>query len=95
MGYPSGVTSKPWGFEGVYFREKSDTVSLLRPLGSYVIENVRFNTTVPANVSTKIRGVLMLTTTEYGYFKSPTLVRSQSSSRRKIFQRAFQQVHQA
>jgi 2-methylcitrate dehydratase len=46
MGYPSVLTAKPWGFQGVSF--KSQPVKLARPLGSYVMENVLFKISFPA-----------------------------------------------
>ena len=46
MGYPSALTAKTWGFEDVLFRGKS--IQLPQPLGSYVMENVLFKISYPA-----------------------------------------------
>jgi 2-methylcitrate dehydratase len=46
MGYPSALTAKTWGFQDVSF--KSQPVKLARPLGCYVMENVLFKISFPA-----------------------------------------------
>jgi 2-methylcitrate dehydratase len=46
MGYPSALTAKTWGFQDVSFR--GAPVKLARPLGSYVMENVLFKISFPA-----------------------------------------------
>jgi len=46
MGYPSALSAKTWGFYDVLFRGKA--ISLARPLGSYVMENVLFKVSFPA-----------------------------------------------
>jgi 2-methylcitrate dehydratase len=46
MGYPSALTAKTWGFQDVCFQGKP--VTLARPLGSYVMENVLFKISYPA-----------------------------------------------
>jgi 2-methylcitrate dehydratase len=46
MGYPSVLTAKTWGFQDVSF--KGQPVTLARPLGSYVMENVLFKISFPA-----------------------------------------------
>ena len=46
MGYPSVLTAKTWGFQDVSFKGKS--VTLARPLGSYVMENILFKISFPA-----------------------------------------------
>jgi 2-methylcitrate dehydratase len=46
MGYPSALTAKTWGFQDVCFR--GQPVKLARPLGSYVMENVLFKISFPA-----------------------------------------------
>ncbi len=46
MGYPSVLTAKTWGFQDVSF--KGHPVKLARPLGSYVMENVLFKISFPA-----------------------------------------------
>jgi 2-methylcitrate dehydratase len=46
MGYPSALTAKTWGFCDVLF--KGQSIKLPRPLGSYVMENVLFKISYPA-----------------------------------------------
>src|SRR6202140_1558995 len=46
MGYPSALSAKTWGFQDVLFKGKS--LSLPHPFGSYVMENVLFKISYPA-----------------------------------------------
>jgi len=46
MGYPSALTAKTWGFYDVLFRGKP--FKFQRPYGSYVMENVLFKISFPA-----------------------------------------------
>jgi 2-methylcitrate dehydratase len=46
MGYPSTLTAKQWGYYDVLFRGKP--FSIQRPFGSYVMENVLFKISFPA-----------------------------------------------
>jgi len=46
MGYPSALTAKTWGFYDVLFKGKA--FSLPQPFGSYVMENVLFKISYPA-----------------------------------------------
>ncbi|MBI2516144.1 MAG: bifunctional 2-methylcitrate dehydratase/aconitate hydratase [Opitutae bacterium] len=46
MGYPSVLTAKTWGFQDVSF--KGNPLKLARPLDSYVMENVLFKISFPA-----------------------------------------------
>jgi 2-methylcitrate dehydratase len=46
MGYPSALTAKTWGFSDALFKGKP--VTLGRPLGSYVMENILFKVSFPA-----------------------------------------------
>ena len=46
MGYPSALTAKTWGFYDVSF--KGQTFKFQRPYGSYVMENVLFKISYPA-----------------------------------------------
>jgi 2-methylcitrate dehydratase len=46
MGYPSALTAKTWGFQDVLFKGKS--LSYPQGLGSYVMENVLFKISYPA-----------------------------------------------
>ena len=46
MGYPTALTAKGWGFQDVVFRGQS--IALAQPLGSYVMRNVLFKISFPA-----------------------------------------------
>jgi len=46
MGYPSALSAKTWGFYDVLFKDKP--FSLPQPFGSYVMENVLFKISFPA-----------------------------------------------
>jgi 2-methylcitrate dehydratase len=46
MGYPSALTAKTWGYYDVLFHSQPFTLG--RPLGSYVMENVLFKISFPA-----------------------------------------------
>jgi len=46
MGYPSALSAKTWGFQDVLFKGKP--VALPQALGSYVMENVLFKISYPA-----------------------------------------------
>ena len=46
MGYPSALTAKTWGFYDVSF--KGQEFKFQRPYGSYVMENVLFKISFPA-----------------------------------------------
>ena len=46
MGYPSALTAKTWGFYDVMFR--GEQFNFQRPYGSYVMENVLFKISYPA-----------------------------------------------
>src|SRR3981189_3443451 len=46
MGYPSALSAKTWGFYDVLFKGRS--FSLPQPFGSYVMENVLFKISYPA-----------------------------------------------
>lgn len=46
MGYPGALTAKTWGFHDVAF--KGQPVTLARPLGSYVMEQILFKISFPA-----------------------------------------------
>jgi 2-methylcitrate dehydratase len=60
MGYPSALTAKRWGFQDVLFNGK--TIALERPLGSYVMENVLFKISFPAefHAQTAVEAALAL-----------------------------------
>jgi 2-methylcitrate dehydratase PrpD len=46
MGYPSALSAPKWGFSDVLF--KNQPIKLARPFGSYVMENVLFKVSFPA-----------------------------------------------
>jgi 2-methylcitrate dehydratase len=46
MGYPSALSTPKWGFSNVLFR--AQPIKLSRPLGTYVMENVLFKISFPA-----------------------------------------------
>jgi 2-methylcitrate dehydratase len=46
MGYPVSAHCQKWGFQDVLFN--GQTVRLGRPLGSYVMENILFKVSFPA-----------------------------------------------
>ena len=46
MGYPSVLSAPTWGFEAVSMH--GEALTLARPLGSYVMENVLFKISYPA-----------------------------------------------
>lgn len=46
MGYPSALTASGWGFQDVWF--KGNEITLERPLGAYVMENILFKVSFPA-----------------------------------------------
>jgi 2-methylcitrate dehydratase len=60
MGYPSALTAKVWGFQDVLFEGRP--IALARPLGSYVMENVLFKISFPAefHAQTAVEAALAL-----------------------------------
>lgn len=60
MGYPTALSAKQWGFQDVLF--KGHAVELERPLGSYVMENVLFKISFPAefHAQTAVEAALLL-----------------------------------
>lgn len=46
MGYPSALTAQPWGFSASSFAHQD--LHLLRPLGDYVMENILWKISYPA-----------------------------------------------
>lgn len=46
MGYPSALSAPQWGFQDVLFKQKE--VTLTRPLDAFVMENVLFKVSYPA-----------------------------------------------
>ncbi|HEX4389621.1 MAG TPA: bifunctional 2-methylcitrate dehydratase/aconitate hydratase [Steroidobacteraceae bacterium] len=60
MGYPSALSAKTWGFSDVLFRGKA--LALPQPFGSYVMENVLFKISFPAefHAQTAVEAALQL-----------------------------------
>ena len=60
MGYPSALSANNWGFQDVLF--KGNIVKAARPFGSYVMENVLFKISFPAefHAQTAVEAALML-----------------------------------
>ena len=60
MGYPSALTAQTWGFQDVLFKGKP--MALERTLGSYVMENVLFKISFPAefHAQTAVEAALRL-----------------------------------
>jgi 2-methylcitrate dehydratase len=60
MGYPSALTARTWGFQDVLFKGKP--IALERALGSYVMENVLFKISFPAefHAQTAVEAALVL-----------------------------------
>jgi len=60
MGYPSALTARKWGFNDVLFG--GDTLTFQRPYGSYVMENVLFKLSYPAefHAQTAVECAVML-----------------------------------
>jgi 2-methylcitrate dehydratase len=60
MGYPTALTAKTWGFYDVFF--KGQPFRLSRPFGSYVMENILFKVSFPAefHAQTAVEAALQL-----------------------------------
>ena len=60
MGYPSALSAPTWGFYDVSFKGKK--FSFQRPYGSYVMENVLFKISYPAefHAQTAVEAALIL-----------------------------------
>ncbi len=60
MGYPSALSAKTWGFYDVSFR--GQTFKFQRPYGSYVMENVLFKISYPAefHAQTAVEAAMLL-----------------------------------
>lgn len=60
MGYPSALTAEHWGFQDVLFGGKPVTVN--RPFGSYVMENILFKISFPAefHAQTAVEAAMVL-----------------------------------
>lgn len=60
MGYSSALSAPKWGFQDVLFKEQPITLS--QPLGSYVMENILFKVSFPAefHAQTAVEAALQL-----------------------------------
>lgn len=60
MGYPSALSAANWGFQDVLF--KGNPITMNRPFGSYVMENVLFKISFPAefHAQTAVEAALQL-----------------------------------
>src|SRR5689334_21100419 len=60
MGYPAALTAPTWGFQDVVLRGKP--LALAQPLGSYVMENILFKVSFPAefHAQTAVEAALAL-----------------------------------
>jgi 2-methylcitrate dehydratase len=76
MGYPSALTAKTWGFYDVSFRGKQ--FKFQRPYGSYVMENVLFKISYPAefHAQTAVEAAMALRAELDTRGKSPDKIRS-------------------
>jgi 2-methylcitrate dehydratase len=76
MGYPSVLTAKVWGFYDVLFRGRP--FSFQRPYGSYVMENVLFKISFPAefHAQTAVEAAMTLRARLLAADKSPEEISS-------------------
>jgi 2-methylcitrate dehydratase len=76
MGYPSVLTAKVWGFYDVLFRGRP--FSFQRPYGSYVMENVLFKISYPAefHAQTAVEAAMTLRARLLAAGKSPEQISS-------------------
>lgn len=60
MGYPTAITAPTWGFQDVSFR--GDTLSFSQKFGTYVMENILFKISFPAefHAQTAVEAALIL-----------------------------------
>lgn len=60
MGYPSALTAPKWGLQDAWF--KSQQVKISRPFGSYVMENILFKISYPAefHAQTAVEAAILL-----------------------------------
>ena len=72
MGYPSALSAKTWGFQDVLFKGKP--LALPQPFGSYVMENVLFKISYPAefHAQTAVEAAMTL----HGANRAPGSTRS-------------------
>ena len=75
MGYPTALTAKTWGFYDASFRGRE--FRFQRPYGSYVMENVLFKISYPAefHAQTAVEAAIALRTQLDKMRKSPSAIR--------------------
>jgi 2-methylcitrate dehydratase len=75
MGYPSALTAKTWGFYDVSFRGQQ--FKFQRPYGSYVMENVLFKISYPAefHAQTAVEAAMKLHTRMVNRGRMPETIR--------------------
>jgi 2-methylcitrate dehydratase len=73
MGYPSALSAPKWGFSDVLF--KGQPIKLARPFGCYVMENVLFKISFPAefHAQTAVEAAVKLHQTYFAERGSPLL----------------------
>ena len=86
MGYPSALSAKGWGFQDVLFRGKD--VRVEQEFGTYVMENVLFKITFPAefHAQTAVEAAIALHPEVFGRFPEVTriVLETQESGKRII-----------
>jgi 2-methylcitrate dehydratase len=86
MGYPTALTAKDWGFQDVLFRGQS--IALAQPLGSYVMRNVLFKISFPAefHAQTAVEAAIQLHPAIAGRLDKITriIIETQESGKRII-----------
>src|ERR1700720_749452 len=86
MGYATALTAKEWGFQDVIYR--GQPIALAQPLGSYVMRNVLFKISFPAefHAQTAVEAALQLHPKVAGRLDqiSRILIETQESGRRII-----------
>ncbi len=86
MGYPTALTAKEWGFQDVLF--KGQPIELAQPLGSYVMRNVLFKVSFPAefHAQTAVEAAVRLHSAVVGRLEqiSRIVIETQESGKRII-----------
>jgi 2-methylcitrate dehydratase len=83
MGYPSVLTAKTWGFYDVSFR--GSEFKFQRPYGSYVMENVLFKISYPAefHAQTAVEAAMKVRAQLKSRQRPPKTIRTSPSARMK------------
>jgi 2-methylcitrate dehydratase len=86
MGYPTALTAKEWGFQDVIYRGRP--ITLAQPLGSYVMRNVLFKISFPAefHAQTAVEAAIQLHPKVFGRLDqiSRIVIETQESAKRII-----------